>query len=759
MAATVQERLAKEEQRGDQVHDERGEGRRPGGPDAEASPDRAARPAPAAPRSPASRECRECWRGHDAPGYPLARSRAVNEHSTRRSPLRPLDGTSRSQFADLPRRIYLTYKYQGLASLLYRALTFFVRFTPLRRYLRAGRGLDRDDALERRWYRHHGRPVTIVIPAYRDAETVAALVASLRKTTDRKQVRIVVSDDASGPEQVAALRAIPGIALVEAEQNAGFAANVNRGLRAADPAHDVVILNSDVIALPGWLACLQFAAGGGEEIGIVGAKLLYADDRIQFAGTVRNLAAPEWFDHRYRFKPAGWGPANFPQPVLAVTGACMYVKRRLIEEIGVLDPVYPMAYEDVDWSLRAWQSGHTVLYWPHARLRHLESVNRGTEVGPRERRSQQVFWKRWGDFFDARDVRGAAGCLRVIYVTEGTGVGGGHRDVFEHLNRLLERGHAAELWTLGDPPDWFELRAPVRSFEDYDELTRELAPVRAIKVATWWNTAAPVWEASVLCGIPVYFVQDIETSYYPDDERTRHRVLASYRHEFRYMTISSWNRERLRELGLDATLIPPGLDLGTFRPLPGVERRPDMVLALGRSNPLKNLPLTVAAWRALPAPRPELCLFGIEPELAQEPGVRYVDTPSDEEVNRLFNEATVFVQTSSHEGFCLPPLEAMATGGAVVCTDAHGNRDFCQGGENCLMPKPGRRSVTVALRELLADPGLRARLGRAGLATAVDYAWDARIDALERFLTEIATPRRIEPCTDVVPEARPAGKA
>ena len=51
----------------------------------------------------------------------------------------------------------------------------------------------------------------------------------------------------------------------------------------------------------------------------------------------------------------------------------------------------------------------------------------------------------------------------------------------------------------------------------------------------------------------------------------------------------------------------------------------------------------------------------------------------------------MFVQTSTHEGFCLPPLEAMATGGAVVCTDAHGNRDFCRDGENCLMPEPDRR--------------------------------------------------------------------
>jgi glycosyltransferase involved in cell wall biosynthesis len=242
----------------------------------------------------------------------------------------------------------------------------------------------------------------------------------------------------------------------------------------------------------------------------------------------------------------------------------------------------------------------------------------------------------------------------------------------------------------------------------------------------------------------VYFVQDIETSYYPDDERTRHAVIDSYRPEFRYMTISSWNRERLRELGLDAELIPPGIDLDTFRPLDRAKRRTDMVLALGRTNPLKNLPLTIAAWRALPEPRPELCLFGIEPELATDEGMRYVQSPSDEEVNELFNEATVFVQTSTHEGFALPPLESMATGGAVVCTDAHGNRDFCVDGENCLMPEPDTDAVSNALRRLLDDPEQRAVLGAAGIQTARDYMWELRIDALEAFLERVVLPTHVE---------------
>jgi GT2 family glycosyltransferase len=666
-----------------------------------------------------------------------------------------VDGASTGPLAGLRRRIYLTYHYLGWRTLLFRVLTWPLRFTPLKRYLRL-RSHSSNDAYRRAvaWYREHGESVDIVIPSFRDAQRVEVLVKSIRATVPEDRVRIIVADDASGPEHVNALRAIEGIELVEGTENRGFAANVNRALAATHPDRDVVLLNSDIEARPGWLACLQYAASQEEDIGIVGARLLYPDGRIQFAGTVRNLGAPEWFDHRYRFKPEDWGPAGLASPALAVTGACMYVRREVIDRVGVLDERYPMAYEDVDWCLRTWQAGFRVLYFPAASLYHHESVTRGTDVGERERASQHLFWERWGEFFDARDVRTAEGKLRVAYVTEGTGIGGGHRDIFEHLNRLLDRGHEVSLYTLGDSPDWFELRAPVHSFEFYDELVDALAGLDAIKVATWWNTAAPVWQASVLRGIPVYFVQDIETSYYPDDERTRHAVIDSYRPEFRYMTISSWNRERLRELGLDAELIPPGIDLDTFRPRADVKRRADMILALGRSNPLKNLPLTLEAWRALGEPRPELCLFGIEPELASEPGVRYVESPDDERVNELFNEATVFVQTSTHEGFALPPLEAMATGGAVVCTDAHGNRDFCVDGENCLMPEPNPGAVNEALARLLDDSELRERLGRTGEETAKNYAWERRIDALVEFLEEVARPTSIDLDRGAVPEGR-----
>ena len=86
-------------------------------------------------------------------------------------------GRSRGPFADLRRRIQLTIQYHGWRTLLYRLLTFPLRFTPLRHRLRLRtQASDADRRRASAWYRAHGRPVDIVIPSFRDAERVATLV-------------------------------------------------------------------------------------------------------------------------------------------------------------------------------------------------------------------------------------------------------------------------------------------------------------------------------------------------------------------------------------------------------------------------------------------------------------------------------------------------------------------------------------------------------------------------------------------------------
>jgi GT2 family glycosyltransferase len=82
------------------------------------------------------------------------------------------------------------------------------------------------------------------------------------------------------------------------------------------------------------------------------------------------------FDHYYRFQDANYGPANIPQYCLGVTGACMYVKRELINYIGILDEDFAFAFEDMDWCLRGWKAGYRSLYFPASVFTHKESASR-----------------------------------------------------------------------------------------------------------------------------------------------------------------------------------------------------------------------------------------------------------------------------------------------------------------------------------------------------------------------------------------------
>ena len=347
-------------------------------------------------------------------------------------------------------RIALTYEYHGGWSLVLRVLTFPLRFTPLKRFLdrRPSTGKARRLAA-RRWYRELRQARDDRDPELPGRRQTSPRWSRASATHDRQQAGAHRRRRrrAAAPSMSPRCGESTGSRWSRRE-NAGFAANVNRGIRAAAAIDDVVVLNSDMIAdAAGSRACSTPRARAGRR-----------------RHRRRQAALPRRPDpvRRHRSQPRRPGVVRPPLPLPAGrlgpgqrsrAGARghrrVHVHHARADRSGrpASTRRYPMAYEDVDLCLRAWQAGFRVVYWPAAVLDHLESVTRGTEVGERERASQRVFWERWGDFFDARDVRTADGALRVVYVTEDTGVGGGHRDIFEHLNGLLRaraRGRAVD---------------------------------------------------------------------------------------------------------------------------------------------------------------------------------------------------------------------------------------------------------------------------------------------------------------------------
>lgn len=606
-------------------------------------------------------------------------------------------------------------------------------------------GVDQNVIYE--WYKSNAKNVTIVIPSYNDEDVLTDCINSIKATTDPDHVKVIIVDDYCKPSSREYLKTLEDdqISVILRNRNGGFAKAVNTGLKAVSKNHDAVLLNSDTVAHPGWIEALQYGAYEfGTDVGIVGPKLLYPDGRIQSAGSFRNTDAPEFFDHYYRFQESNYGPANVPHYCLGVTGACMYIKREFLDYVGILDENFQFAFEDMDWCLRGWHQGYRSLYFPSATLTHVESATRPKHatISAKEKQSLNYFWGKWSNWFDKRNVRDEEGNIRLIFVLQSFGLSGGIKNVFEQANRLSQRGFNVEIWGLdANHPAWpVNPGVKIRTFKNYERLTTSLTPLEAIKVATWWETAFPVWLASVNNGIGVYFVQEFESWFYPNDVIAQAVVVSCYRKEFKNATISSYNLGELRSIGLEATIIPCAYDDKIYKEIQKVEREKNVLLAVGRSFFQKNLDMTLKGWQLLRDTRPYMWLFGAEPNLAQsDEKITYFTRPTDEEVNELYNKATVFVQTSRHEGFCLPILEAMAAGCPVICTDAHGNRDFCFKNKNCLMVEHDDiEGLQEAIHKLFADPQLRKKLSKEALSTVKNFRWPEIIDRSEAFYRGVA---------------------
>jgi glycosyltransferase involved in cell wall biosynthesis len=484
---------------------------------------------------------------------------------------------------------------------------------------------------------------------------------------------------------------------------------------------DVLFLDlSNPLPVPTEVVRLQHAAytyDGDRETRIVAPALRYEGEVISgFDFDPRSLS----------WEPSGnseadHGQRSIPRYTLSAPIHGLYVAARAIDRVPLTTRGGDMESELADFLVHAWrQNVRTLTYSPVI-----------LDVASKPAIPFTETHRRW---LSGRAVTDSHGRPRVIYVLNATSVSGGIRTVFEQAMGLRDRGLAVEIWSLEGQPTWTDLDIEVKQYANYSDLLISLRNEEAIKIATWWETCHIVWLASVNTGIPVNFVQEFETWFYPEDPLARAVVVSSYRKEFRYITIADYQLEELAGIGIAAELIPVGYEPSYFHEIPEWPRSDNSVLAVGRSFFQKNFSMTADAWRSLGDDRPTLLLFGYEPELVQDDRVDYRSSPSHQQVNQLYNTATCFILTSRHEGFGLPLIEAMAAGCPVITTDTHGNRGFCIDGETALIvPQDDRAALADAIRRVLNEPGLRATLRRNGLEMARRYQWPVIVGRLGRF--------------------------
>jgi GT2 family glycosyltransferase len=220
--------------------------------------------------------------------------------------------------------------------------------------------------------------VSIVIPVRNQLDYTLRCLISIAAHPSRASVEIVVCDDASNDDTPGVLAALPGIRYIRNADNLGFLHSCNRAAGEARGAY-LLFLNNDTQVQEGWLDHMLALFGSEEQAGLVGAKLLFPDGRLQEAGGI------VWQDasgHHYgRYDDPRKPEYNHVREVDYCSGACLMIEAASFRTLGGFDVRYaPAYYEDTDLAFRVRQAGRKVLFQPKAVVVHHEGVSNGTDT-------------------------------------------------------------------------------------------------------------------------------------------------------------------------------------------------------------------------------------------------------------------------------------------------------------------------------------------------------------------------------------------
>lgn len=247
--------------------------------------------------------------------------------------------------------------------------------------------------------------VSILIPTHNRHDLLATCLDGLSRTIYPHRPEIIVIDNRSeDPATLDFLRGIdPAFARVLSDDGPfNFAAINNRAARQAQ-GELLCFLNNDIeLTDPHWLVAMARHAVR-DDVGAVGAQLLYPDGRVQHAGVVIGIGGAAAHAHRQidPEEPGYFYRHAVPQFTSAVTAACMLVERAKFEAVAGFDAErFAVSFNDVDLCLKLAARGWRSLYEPRARAIHHESASRGLDRDPlgaaRQAREVMALQERWG---------------------------------------------------------------------------------------------------------------------------------------------------------------------------------------------------------------------------------------------------------------------------------------------------------------------------------------------------------------------------
>lgn len=227
--------------------------------------------------------------------------------------------------------------------------------------------------------------VSIIILTKDKPELITQCVDTLIDQTEYKNYELLIVDNGSTDkealEYLNRLESSKNVSVLKNPAPFNFSALNNWAVKKAK-GEILLFLNNDMeIVETDWLSELvSHAQRPG--VGPVGAKLLFPDEYVQHAGVILGIQdhAGHAFKYLHRSNPGQIGRAGIIQNYSAVTAACMAVKKSTFVELGGFDEInLGIAYNDIDFCLRAGKSGYRTVYTPYSLLIHHESASRGLE--------------------------------------------------------------------------------------------------------------------------------------------------------------------------------------------------------------------------------------------------------------------------------------------------------------------------------------------------------------------------------------------
>ncbi|MDD5210822.1 MAG: glycosyltransferase, partial [Sulfuricurvum sp.] len=244
--------------------------------------------------------------------------------------------------------------------------------------------------------------VSIIIPFKDKPELLRMCIESILDKSTYKNFEIIgISNNSSEEATFEEMKRVENlddrIKFYEYNVAFNYSAINNYAVKTYAKGEQIILLNNDIeIITHDWIeAMLEFSQR--DDVGVVGAKLYYPNNTLQHGGVIVGLGGVAGHSHKYFNKDDSgyFHRLNILQNLSAVTAACFMVKKSIYQELnGLNEQNLAVAFNDVDFCLRAREKGYLNIFTPYCEAYHHESISRGHEdtAQKQERFNSEVFF-------------------------------------------------------------------------------------------------------------------------------------------------------------------------------------------------------------------------------------------------------------------------------------------------------------------------------------------------------------------------------